>query len=86
MLTGLPVVATSGAVAGLGAVSGCDLLVQDNPTGFAHQVVHLLANPVPSAELATRGQAFARARYSWAASTSLLTDLIETTPLQAAPR
>jgi glycosyltransferase involved in cell wall biosynthesis len=90
MLTGLPVVATSGAVDGLGAVSGCDLLVQDNPTGFAHQVVHLLANPVPSAELATRGQAFARARYSWEASTSRLAEAIEATahqpPLQAAPR
>ena len=85
MLTGLPVVATSGAVDGLGAVSGRDLLVKDNPTAFAHQVVHLLASPVPRSELATRGQAFARARYSWEASTNHLSELIEGTVPQRKP-
>jgi glycosyltransferase involved in cell wall biosynthesis len=85
MLTGLPVVATSLALDGLGAVPGRDLLVQDNPTAFARQVVHLLASPVPLAELATRGQAFARARYSWEASTGRLAELIEATIPQRKP-
>ena len=75
--TGLPVVATSGAVNGLGAVPGFDLLVQDNPTAFADQVVHLLRSPAPRGDLATRGQAFARARCSWEASTSRLAETIE---------
>jgi glycosyltransferase involved in cell wall biosynthesis len=77
MLTGLPVVATSGAVDRLGAVPGFDLLVQDNPTAFADQVVHLLRSPVRRGDLATRGQAFARARCSWEASTSRLAETIE---------
>jgi glycosyltransferase involved in cell wall biosynthesis len=85
MLMGLPVVATSSAVHGLGAVSGRDLFVQDNPSAFAHEAIHLLASPVLRAELATRGQAFARAGHSWEASTSRLAELIEAPARQHKP-
>jgi glycosyltransferase involved in cell wall biosynthesis len=77
MLTGLPVVATSSAAAGLGAVAGCDLILEDDPGALARQVLHLLASPVPRAELAARGLAFARMRHSWEVSASRFSALIE---------
>jgi hypothetical protein len=40
-------------------------------------LIHLLRSPAPRGDLATRGQAFARARYSWEASTSRLAETIE---------
>ncbi len=40
-------------------------------------LIHLLRSPAPRGDLATRGQAFARARYSWEASTRRLAEAIE---------
>ncbi|MBI2524714.1 MAG: glycosyltransferase [Candidatus Rokubacteria bacterium] len=87
MLTGLPVVATSSAAAGLGAVPDCDLVIEDNPTVLARQLLHLLASPIPRAQLAARGLAFARTRHSWEASAGRLAALIEATvPLRKPSR
>lgn len=77
MLSGLPVVATRAAATGLGAVAGRDLEVEDNPLAFARQVVELLGRPDRGAELAARGQLFARDQHSWEASTSRMCGLIE---------
>lgn len=65
MAAGLPVVTSTIAAEGLGAVAGRDLLLADDPARMVERVVTLLADAPARAELAARGRAFAQGRFRW---------------------
>jgi sugar transferase (PEP-CTERM/EpsH1 system associated) len=77
MAMGRPVVATSRARTGLEAEAGRDLLVADEPAGFAHHVVALLRDAEARAALGRSGRAYVEARHSWRASLEKLDGLLE---------
>jgi polysaccharide biosynthesis protein PslH len=64
LAAGRPVVTTSYGNEGIGAVPGRDLLVADDPAGFAEGVVRLLSEPEFAATLADNGKEFVRRNYS----------------------
>jgi glycosyltransferase involved in cell wall biosynthesis len=67
---GLPVVATSRAVAGLKVESGVDCLVADGPQAFAETLARVLRDGAP--EIARAGRLLAERRYSVEALAELL--------------
>jgi glycosyltransferase involved in cell wall biosynthesis len=60
---GLPVVATSHACRGLGAIPDHDVLRADSATGLANACARLLMDEAFAARLATNGQALLRRRF-----------------------
>lgn len=62
---GPPLVATSVANAGVGAVPGRDLLVADTPGDFAGAVLRLLEDPGERARIARNGRTFVEQTYTW---------------------
>lgn len=66
MAAGLPVVATSMAVRGLGLVAGRDVLVADDPQSFAQCVVSLIGSRVLRATVGQAGLSAVAERPSWA--------------------
>lgn len=64
MAAATPVVTTPYGNEGIGAVPGRDLLVADDPEGFAAAVVKLLMDPEFASEIGRSGQAFVRANFS----------------------
>jgi glycosyltransferase involved in cell wall biosynthesis len=63
---GVPVVASSIAVDGLGARDGTHLLMRDHPEAFATACINLLARPDLRALCIENGMALYRSRYRWA--------------------
>ncbi|MDQ2813540.1 MAG: glycosyltransferase family 4 protein [Actinomycetota bacterium] len=57
-----PVVSTSIGAEGLGATTGCHLLIADSPADFAAACVRLMEEPSAGQALADRGAAFVRRR------------------------
>lgn len=64
LAAGRPVVTTSYGNEGIGAEHGRDLLVADDPTGFAEGVVRLLTEAEFARGLAANGREFVRKNYS----------------------
>lgn len=64
LAAGRPVVTTSYGNEGVGAEHGRDLLVADDPTGFAEGVVRLLTETEFARGLAANGREFVRKNYS----------------------
>jgi len=64
MAAGTPVVTTSYGNEGIGAVPGRDLLVADDPAGFAESVVRLFREPEAAARIADQAREFVRENYS----------------------
>ncbi len=64
---GRPVVATTAANEGIGAVPGRDLLVADAAAAFADTVTGLLADPARARSLGEAGRAFVTASWTWEA-------------------
>jgi len=62
---GMAVVATSVACAGLRAVSGENVLLADDPAGFAAATIALLGDPARRARLGSAGRAAAELHYGW---------------------
>jgi glycosyltransferase involved in cell wall biosynthesis len=60
-----PVVTTSAANEGIGALSGQDLIVADEPDEFAKWVVDLLRDPALRARLGQSGRRLVKERFSW---------------------
>ncbi len=60
-----PVVSTSQGAEGFEVRSGRELLLADDPAGFAAAVVSLLENATRAAEMARAGRAFVHAGYDW---------------------
>jgi glycosyltransferase involved in cell wall biosynthesis len=67
MALGTPVVATSKGAEGLDATDGEDILIADDPAGFAEKVVALLRSPALRQRLAAGGHRLVEARYDWRA-------------------
>lgn len=64
LAAGTPVVTTTYGNEGIGGMPGQDLLVADNPQGFADAVVALLRDPELAARLSGSGRAFVEENYS----------------------
>jgi glycosyltransferase involved in cell wall biosynthesis len=65
MAMGIPVVATSEAIAGMAAEAGRDLLVGDDPGTFARAVVRLLGDDALRALIARRALDYVRTHHDW---------------------
>lgn len=72
MACGVPVVASSRAVAALDACPGRDLLVADTPGEFAQQILSLLAAPAQREAMGAAGRAYVLACHSWDTSAARL--------------
>lgn len=65
MAAGRPVVTTSLVNDGLGAQPDREILVADNPTETAQQIVRLLTNEQLREQIGSAGRQFVRSRFSW---------------------
>jgi glycosyltransferase involved in cell wall biosynthesis len=65
MALGTPVVASTPVAAGLQAIAGRDLLVADQPAGFAAAILRLLEDQTQWHCLATHGAAYIKAYHHW---------------------
>jgi polysaccharide biosynthesis protein PslH len=65
MAMGKAIVSTTLGAEGIDAVPGRDILVEDQPAGFADAVVRLLAEPDLAARMGESARQLAVARYSW---------------------
>lgn len=62
---GMPVVTTTVGLEGIAAEPGREVLVADDPAGFAEAVCRVLASPELQDELARNGRRLAETRYDW---------------------
>jgi sugar transferase (PEP-CTERM/EpsH1 system associated) len=65
MATGTPIVATSFANEGIGARPDCQLLIADDPEGFARAVARLLEQPALRDSLSIEAHAYVAREFSW---------------------
>ena len=65
MAMGVPVVATSGAIAGTGAEPGTHIIEADPPEDMSARIAGLLAAPHEAARIGAAGRALIEAEYSW---------------------
>jgi polysaccharide biosynthesis protein PslH len=65
MACGIPVVTTSKAVSALQVAHGQDLLVADEPTHFADQVLHLLEDPQKQLCIGENGMRYVHKNHNW---------------------
>lgn len=65
MAAGRCVVSTTIGAEGLGVHDGEDIVIADDSTGFARQIVALLKNPARRQALASAGRALVEAKYGW---------------------
>ena len=65
MAMGKPIVSTALGAEGIEAVPGRDILIEDEPAGFAQAVVRLLAEPGLAARIGQSARQLAVNRYSW---------------------
>jgi glycosyltransferase involved in cell wall biosynthesis len=80
---GRPVVASSPAAAGLGARSGEELRVADDPADWAREVVDLLRAPQAAAALGAAGRRFVEREYVWDTAMRGLEALLETSAVMS---
>jgi glycosyltransferase involved in cell wall biosynthesis len=64
MAAGTPVVTTTYGNEGIGALPGRDLLIADDPKGFAEAVVRVLSDKELAAGLSRNGQEFVRKNFT----------------------
>lgn len=64
MAAGTPVVTTTYGNEGVGALPGRDLLIADDPEGFAEAVVRVLSDRGLSESLSKNGQEFVRKNFA----------------------
>ncbi|NJN94931.1 MAG: glycosyltransferase [Anaerolineales bacterium] len=74
---GTPVIATRKGAEGLDLVPGRDLLVADDPAGFAAAVVRILGDAELRAQLSHNGRQAVEARYDWRMIGQHFNDFIE---------
>jgi glycosyltransferase involved in cell wall biosynthesis len=65
MALGTPVVSTAKGAEGLSVTPGEDIILRDDPDGFARGVVELLQSSEHRRRLADAGRLLVRARYDW---------------------
>jgi sugar transferase (PEP-CTERM/EpsH1 system associated) len=74
MAMGLPVVASSLAVAGIEACPGTHVVTADSPPAFAREVVTLLRDPTGAGRMAASARSLLERHYTWDANLRLLED------------
>jgi glycosyltransferase involved in cell wall biosynthesis len=62
---GVPIVSTTIGAEGIATTHGQDILIADDPAGFAEQVVCLLQDPVLNTKIAAGGRRSAEQLYDW---------------------
>jgi glycosyltransferase involved in cell wall biosynthesis len=62
---GIPVVTTTVGLEGIEARCGEEILVEDDPVGFAQSVIRLLEDEALSSSLAEKGRLLAESHYDW---------------------
>jgi glycosyltransferase involved in cell wall biosynthesis len=67
LASGKPIVATSVANEGIGAIAGEHLLIADKPEEFAQAVLHLLNDPVNCEALGARARDYVLRNWTWEA-------------------
>lgn len=72
MAMGTPVVAARQATIALAARPGAELLVADDATDFATQIISLLSSPSRRALLSAAGRAYVEQQHSWDTSAAIL--------------
>jgi glycosyltransferase involved in cell wall biosynthesis len=75
MATGTPVVTTCQALSALQAQPGKDLLVSDDPDGFAQAVLQLIANRDLQQQIGEAGGVYVRTFHRWEATASRLVNI-----------
>jgi glycosyltransferase involved in cell wall biosynthesis len=75
---GLPAVASSIAVEGMGLTHGKEVLVSDDPADFAAEVVRLYSDPDLWQSIQAAGYNFIKERYSWARGLELCRQILDT--------
>lgn len=78
MAMGLPIVTTTPAFKGAGALADTHLLVADRPSDFAAAVVRLLQDKPLRARLKQAARAFTEANYRWETQLARLDDVLAT--------
>jgi hypothetical protein len=81
----VPVVASPAAFQGINAVADEDLLVADEPEGFARAVLSLLQAPATRERYAAAGRACVQRNHSWDQSLQRLEQVVVGTVPQATP-
>jgi glycosyltransferase involved in cell wall biosynthesis len=77
MALGTPVVATSKGAEGLDATPGRDILIADDATEFANQVVRVMRDATLRAEVASNARRLVEHRYDWQQIGGRFVDLVE---------
>jgi polysaccharide biosynthesis protein PslH len=72
MAMGKAIVSTTLGVEGIDAVPGRDILVEDQPAGFADAVLRLLAEPGVASRIGESARRLAMERYSWSEAAGTL--------------
>ena len=72
MAMGKAMVSTTLGAEGIDAVSGRDILIEDQPEAFANAVIRLLAEPELAARLGNSARQLSEARYAWSAAAKAL--------------
>ncbi|CCD95001.1 putative glycosyltransferase (group 1) [Bradyrhizobium sp. ORS 375] len=84
MAMGKAIVSTSLGAEGIEAVPGRDILIADDPTGFAEAVSSLLAAPDVAARIGSAARQVAVEKYAWSAAAQALESfycrILETSP------
>ncbi|WP_315779882.1 MULTISPECIES: glycosyltransferase family 4 protein [unclassified Bradyrhizobium] len=84
MAMGKAIVSTSLGAEGIDAKPGRDILIEDDPRGFARAVSRLLAEPDLAARIGGAARDLAVEKYAWSAAARALEsfyyDILETTP------
>jgi glycosyltransferase involved in cell wall biosynthesis len=65
MSYGLPVVSTSLGCKGISLENGRHIIIEDDPTAFAHRVISLLRDPVERARIGRNGRDLVHRKYTW---------------------
>jgi glycosyltransferase involved in cell wall biosynthesis len=82
MALGTPVVATSKGAEGLDVTRDRHIVIADEPSEFAVQVLRLLRDPNLRDDLARKGRALVEERYDWRAIGQRFVGLVEKVALQ----
>jgi len=86
MAAGTPVVATSKGAEGIDAIAGEQLLIADDPAGFAAHVVRLLTDAALRARLSSAGRRLVAERHDWRLLGPRFEALVRSIAEHASPR
>lgn len=77
MATGTPVITTSRTLSALQAIPGKHLLVANDPSEFAKNILHLINNRLHMNELGSSGMTYVRSMHNWNSIANQMTDIYQ---------